>query len=64
MMPPFRLSNDQFILVMEAANRLSFEWRSRFLDSVVDALLDHEDIEDDDVQRAIRQTLDRIGAAS
>jgi hypothetical protein len=62
MSAPLHLSlcDTQLQTVLAGASRVPPQWRTRFLDNVVDQLLDRV-IDDDTVDRAVQSTLQRIG---
>ena len=61
---PIGLTQDQLTTVLDAADQLPAQWRSRFLETVVDQLLPLSRVDDADVQRACAAVLRRVGVAT
>jgi hypothetical protein len=61
---PIALTDSQLALVIDAADSLPSNWRSRFLEAIADRLLMIEDINNRAVVDAIDLTLRRIGVAA
>ena len=57
---PISLSAAQASLIQQAAAALPLEWRSRFLESLADALLPHDSLSDDVVAQAATAVISRL----
>jgi len=61
---PLALTQKQFDAILIGANAIYPQWRSRFLDAVVDQLLTLDAIGDHDVECAIDNVLKHLNAHS
>ena len=59
-MKQIELSDSQMSLIRQAAKALPVEWRDRFLESLADALLPHDTLNDDLVAQAVADVLARM----
>jgi hypothetical protein len=62
---PIALTDAQLNVLIDYAQQVPPQWRSRYLEAVVDQLLPlQHDVTNDDIQDAIRRTLNRFGCCN
>ena len=59
-MKQIALTEEQMLLVRQAAEALPHDWRERFLNSLADTLLQYDSLTDELVAQATTNTIERL----